>query len=67
VKNRTEFYLLRSSRKSRKRAVSSLRYVKIFTYHFSVTWKYLTLRKIFTYVFAKRKMLTLRHVTLRYV
>jgi len=25
------------------------------------------LRKIFTYVFAKRKILTLRHVTLRYV
>jgi len=37
VKNRTEFYLLRSSRKSRKRAVSSLLYVIIFTYHFSVT------------------------------
>ena len=48
-------------------AVRSLRYVKIFTYHFSVMWKYLALRKIFTYVFAKRKMLTLRHVTLRYV
>jgi len=25
------------------------------------------LHKIFTYVFAKRKMLTLRHITLRYV
>jgi len=25
------------------------------------------LRKIFTHVFAKRKMLTLRHVALRYV
>jgi len=32
VKNRTEFYLLRSNRKTR-----SLRYVKICTYHFGLT------------------------------
>jgi len=29
--------LLRSSRKNRKRAISSLRYVKIFMYHFGKT------------------------------
>jgi len=36
VKNRTEFYSLRSIRKT-KRALSSLRYVKLLTYHFGKT------------------------------
>ena len=57
----------KQKREAAIRAVSTLRYVKILTYHFCKTLKYLTLLKIFTYIFAKRKILTLPCVTFRYV